>query len=298
MIDVQKAKKALTGPISSVSTPFNKDGSIDYKSLCNLVDFIIEEGKSGTVLLTYGDSLYVLLTDDEIAEVTKVVSQHTAGRAMVVAATGRWWTGKSIEFAEYAKEVGADVLMSLPPEWCGCNSAENIAQHYKEIGKIIPTMVVTSYGVGGGRGLPLESMRMLLDKDANVVAIKDDVAGYYGKQMATLVDGRWAVLSGGRKINHLDIMPYGVDGYLSAFTRFCPSVAHQYWDYIESGNIPEAAKIIQKYDMPYFDVLVPRVGTDFDLVVHASMEVFGLASRWRRMPFVSASKSIKANQGF
>ena len=72
MITVEAAKKALAGPIASVSTPFKRDGSIDYKSLENIVEFIIEAG-SGTVLLTHGDSLYTLLNDDEIAEITKRV---------------------------------------------------------------------------------------------------------------------------------------------------------------------------------------------------------------------------------
>ena len=50
-------RHALSGPVASVNTPFTREGAIDYRSLQNFVDFVIEGG-SRTVLLTYGDSLY------------------------------------------------------------------------------------------------------------------------------------------------------------------------------------------------------------------------------------------------
>ena len=75
-----------------------RDGEIDYDSLRGLVERGIEGG-STTMLLTYGDSLFSLLTDDEVAEVTRVVAEQTAGRAAVVAADRIWWTGKAVAFA-------------------------------------------------------------------------------------------------------------------------------------------------------------------------------------------------------
>src|SRR5665213_1733554 len=64
---LDEIRHALSGPIASVSTPFTKDGRIDFRGLGNFIDFVIAGG-SRTVLLTYGDSLYSLLTDDEVAE--------------------------------------------------------------------------------------------------------------------------------------------------------------------------------------------------------------------------------------
>ena len=89
----------------------------------NFVDFVIEVG-SKALILTHGNSLYSLLTDQEIGEITRVVAEHNAGRAMIVAADNIWWTGKEIEFARYAREVGADMLMVLPPDWGGSCTPE------------------------------------------------------------------------------------------------------------------------------------------------------------------------------
>ncbi len=68
-----EVRAALTGPIGSVRTPFRKDGSIDYHGLRRIVDFNIDAG-SRTVLLTAGDSNYLLLSEAEIAQVTRTVA--------------------------------------------------------------------------------------------------------------------------------------------------------------------------------------------------------------------------------
>ncbi len=280
---IAMAKQALAGPIASVSIPFAKNGDIDFPALGRAVDFIIEAG-SGTVLLTYGDSLYSILTDSEIYEISRFVVERTAKRAMSVVA-GSWWMGEAVKFAKFAYDLGADMYMALPKNWANSASVEGITEFYTQISKEIPTMIVTSMDPAP---VPFESIKRLLEQDNGVVALKDDKCGVYGKQVASLLDGRWGFLSGGRKINHLEQHPYGIDGYLSVYMRFCPSVAHKYWDAIKADDMKAAVKIIQQYDMPFFDELIPATGLDFDAVIHASMEVFGVAPRWRRTPYRSA----------
>ena len=55
------------GPCNSVPTIFHEDGTIDYPSIRNLIDFSIDGG-CDVIMLTWGDSLISLLTDDEVAE--------------------------------------------------------------------------------------------------------------------------------------------------------------------------------------------------------------------------------------
>ncbi|MEI6422830.1 MAG: hypothetical protein WCP55_11480, partial [Lentisphaerota bacterium] len=46
-----------------------------------------------------GDSIFTVLADEKVAEVTKETMAHTAKRATVVAADKHWWTGKAVAFA-------------------------------------------------------------------------------------------------------------------------------------------------------------------------------------------------------
>ena len=68
MISREEVRAALTGPFPSLKVPFHRDGDIDYGGLRNVVDRAIAGGAK-TALLTWGDSLYSLLTDDEVAEI-------------------------------------------------------------------------------------------------------------------------------------------------------------------------------------------------------------------------------------
>jgi 4-hydroxy-tetrahydrodipicolinate synthase len=283
MLSIEQIKKEMHEkmPVASVSTPFNWDGSIDHKGLRNVVDFIVEAG-TGLVLLTYGDSLYSILTDREIAEVTRIVTEQTNRRALVVAATGIWWTGECVRFAKYAKELGVDILMSLPPSWAGSCTLNTLKEHYTAISREIPTMIVTALS---DRPVPLNAIKELLEENNSVVAIKDDVCGEYGRKMASLADGRWAVLSGGLKENHMDIMPYGVDSYLSVYMRFKPEIACRYWKYIKCGDIPSAVEMIELYERSFFK-LVGELDADFDSVIHGAMELAGICGRWRRNPYM------------
>ena len=116
----------------SAHTPFGADSEIDFTSLRGLVEGGIAAG-STTMLLNYGDSLFSLLTDDEVAEVTRVVTEQTAGRAAVVAADLIWWTGKTVDFARYVREIGADLLMVLPPDWAQSCTTDTLVQHYAAV---------------------------------------------------------------------------------------------------------------------------------------------------------------------
>lgn len=278
----EEIREALTCPIASVPTLFLRDGSIDFDGVRNYIDFTIAGGTK-TILITYGDSLYSLLSDREIAEVTRVVVEHTASRALVVAADGIWATPQEIEFAEYARGVGADVLMVLPPDWAVSCTAETFVEHYAAIAQHIPVMVVTNV-FARRQALGLEVLETLRDEVEGIVAIKDDVGGDFVRKMCLLVHDHWAVFAGGQKQNHLDIVPYGCDGYLSTFIQFKPSVAQEYWTATQTGDWGRARDIISTYDMPYFDFVIGLPG-GFDAGIHGVLELFGIAQRWRRKPY-------------
>ena len=106
--------KPSPGHVPQFGHHLTEEGQIDWPGLRQQIDFVISTGAKNLVL-TYGNSLFSVLTDDEIAEITKETIEQVDKRALVVAATGNWWTGKSVEFAEYCTKLGADMLMVLPP---------------------------------------------------------------------------------------------------------------------------------------------------------------------------------------
>ena len=283
----EEIRSRITGPISSISTPFDRVGQIDEPALRRVVEFAITEAKSETLLLTYGDSLYSVLTDQEIADVTRITVEQNAGRKLVVSA-GSWWLGESVRFAEYCQGLGVDVFMPLPPNWAGSANESTLVEYFATISRTIPVMIVTA--IGPGQPVPLGTVQKLLEGDNQVVSIKDDICGPYGRRLAALTHDKWAFLSGGRKENHLDQLPYGPHAYLSLYMRFYPEIAHRYWAAIQAENCEESVGIVNQYDIPFIDFCAKH-GAHFDAVVHGAMELAGIAPRWRRAPYSSLNDS-------
>lgn len=278
-----ETRASLSGPWPSIRTPFTRDGQIDFDAIRRQLDFTIQ-AKAKAVVLTWGDSLFSILSEDEIAEVTKVVVQHVNRRALVVAATGTWWTGKTVEFAKYCTNQGADMLMVLPPDWAASTTVESLIAHYRAVAEHIPVMLVTNYLGARGAGFGLELCRRLYDEVSGVVALKDDVGGEFISKVCLMTHQRWALSAGGQKQNHLSMLPYGVDGYLSTFITFKPEIAWRYWNATQSGDLAAASDVVRDYDMPLFDYILKSEGS-FDAAIHGIYELCGLAKRYRRPPY-------------
>ncbi len=280
-------RACLMGPCPSIRTPFDINGDIDWDGLRRQIDFVIDAGAKN-VILTYGDSLYSLLTDVEIAELTKVVVQYVDKRVMVVAATGIWCTGKTVEFAKYSSELGADMLMVLPPDWGSSTTVESLISHYKAASQYIPVMVVTNYLGKRSLTFAVGVIEALLNKVPGIVALKDDVCNNYGRKICSIAYDKWAIIAGGLKENHMNLLPYGVDGSFSVFITFKPELTWNYWDAITEGNIKEAIAFIRDYDMPLFEYL-DTVKGGRDAGIHGILEIAGHSKRYRRSPYHSLS---------
>jgi 4-hydroxy-tetrahydrodipicolinate synthase len=281
----EEIRAALTGPVTSVFTPFQQDGEIDYPGLRDFIDFCLEAG-STAIILTAGDSRFMVLSDEEIAQVTRVTAEHTADRALVVAADRSWSLKREIAFAEFAREVGADVLMVKPPDLALC-TRETYVPYYAAVAEQIPVMVVNNVFRGSPMAMSMDVLEALRDQVPGIVAVKDDVCGEFARKMCLLVYDRWAVIAGGQKQNHLNILPYGCDGYFSTFSKFEPSVTHAYWEAVLASDWPRMRQIIDTYDMPFFDFVLNEFRVPFIPAMYGTLELFGVFQRWNRPPCYS-----------
>jgi len=280
-------RAALTGPSGSIRTPFHRDGRVDFRGLANVIEANLAGG-SGTALLTAGDSHYQCLRDQEIAEITKFTVKQVRRRAMVCAADRYYDTNRAVEFAKFARATGADLYMVMPPDWGHSMTPETLVAHYSAVAKHMPVMAVTNIFIPRGAAFGMAALKLCLEKGKGIVAVKDDFCGDFGRKMALLVSDRWAVWSGGLKQNHLDIHPYGCDGYLSTLVTFRPRVARDYWAAVQKGKIENARAIIRDVEIPWFDFIHALPG-GFDAGIHGMLEIYGIAGRWRRKPYYSLS---------
>ena len=275
------------GPIPSLNTPFRRDGSVDYDALRKLIDAQIAGGTKA-ILLTAGDSHYFCLSDEEIAEVTRATCRHVAGRAMVIAADRQYSTARAVQFARFARGQGADVLMCMPPDWGASCTTDTLVEHYATVAREMSVMIVTNVFISRGMEFGLKTVDLALKRSPNIVAIKDDMVGEFGRRLAMLVRDRCKLMSGGTKQNHFDVWPYGCDCYLSTLATIAPRIAHDYWSALEKKDLETAQRIIKEIEVPFFDYIMKLPG-GFDAGIHGVLELYGLAPRWRRKPYYSLS---------
>jgi 4-hydroxy-tetrahydrodipicolinate synthase len=279
-----KIRDAFRGPCPSLSTPFTRRGEIDFDAVSKMLDFMLA-AKAKAIILTMGDSLFTILTDDEVAQLTKFVCGHVNKRALVVAADKSWWTGKDVEFAAYCAQLGADLLMVLPPDWAASCTVESLVAHYRAMAQKIPVMVVDNYLSERPLSFALELITRLRDEVPGVVALKDDAGKELARRIALLTRDRWALMASGKEL-HMNIYPYGVDGWMSTYMTFKPEIAWRYKAAIDARDLEAARIILRDYELPLLEFLGTFDG-GFDAGVHGLLEIYGLAKRYRRPPYHS-----------
>ncbi|OUO93241.1 4-hydroxy-tetrahydrodipicolinate synthase [Cloacibacillus sp. An23] len=106
--------KPFSGVISAVVTPFDGNNTVDEAKMKSLVDWQIESGISG-ILVLGGSGEYVSLTMNERVRAVRAAAGAAAGRVPVVAGVLEPGIGDSVEAANLFREAGADVPLVLTP---------------------------------------------------------------------------------------------------------------------------------------------------------------------------------------
>ena len=288
--DRESVGRWLTGPIQSFIPSFNEDGSIDFEGVRNFVDRSIEGG-SRTILITAGDSHLICMTNQEIAELTKIICEHTAGRAMVVAADWETRTATTVEFSKYAKSVGASVLMTKPADWAKSCSPASFAQHCINVAQHLPVMIVTNSFSQRGHDFGIQAIQAAVKGSERVVAVKDDLLGDFAPRLCEIVRGTGVVaFAGGFKENHLLLHKHGCGScYMSTFQAFAPSVKDRYWAAFQSNDLDRAREIIAEYEKPYFDLLM-SLPSGWNAGMHGTLALYGITKKYRPKPYLTITE--------
>ena len=285
--NTERIKTRLTGPVPSISPPFLKDGAVDWPALRGMIDLYIESGVQA-LLITPGDSLLSILTESEIAELNIFVLREARGRALVINSGFAWGLGKNLELARLCREAGAELYIPYPANWAGSCSAATLTDFYRALGAVLPIMVLTNLGCGAG--VPREVFTALLaERDSGLAAVKDDMPMDYGMDLAEYLAGQIPFMTGGTAKRQLAFRAWQPECYLSIFTRFWPEVDRAFWSCYRQGNPEQAAYIVKHYETALLDFFA-QIGLHFDAGIHACLEYFALAQRWRRMPYTSATE--------
>ncbi|MBQ7176578.1 MAG: dihydrodipicolinate synthase family protein [Victivallales bacterium] len=277
-----RVREALTGPVCSIPTPFRaSDDAIDYDAIAKMIDFQIANGLK-MIFLTPGNSHFDILTHAEMAELAKFVVEYTNKRALVCVTEFNNSTARMKEFSKYCAEIGADLFLPFNANWAGSCTSETIEAYYLEAAQNIALLLIYPGRSSDTAAIPL--IENLMKKTDAVMAIKDDCCNKNSRVMTLKFAERLAIFSSGQKQNYLNIWPMGATGYLSTLGMFRPDLSWQFWKACQARNLEGMMEIVSGYDMPYFDLIMKQPG-GFDAGIRATMEMFGMGTRYRRLPY-------------
>ncbi|MFV5215677.1 4-hydroxy-tetrahydrodipicolinate synthase [Azonexus caeni] len=231
----------ITGSIVAIVTPMHEDGSLDFNALRNLVDFHVQEGSDGIVIVgTTGESPTVDV--DEHCELIRVTVEHAAGRIPVIAGTGANSTAEAIELTRFAKKAGADMALSVVPYY-NKPSQEGLYRHFKAIAEAVDLPVLL-YNVPGRTVADMSNDTILrLAEVPGIVGVKDATGNMdRACDLIQRAPEGFALYSGDDLSCVLSIM-LGFHGNISVTANVAPRLMHEMCVAAAAGDVARAKEI-------------------------------------------------------
>lgn len=113
----------------ALTTPFDKNGAIDFARLEQNIERYLAAGVKGFVLSS-GTGMHVYLSAPESRQLVERGAKIINGRARVIAQTSALMLDEVVERTRHAADCGAEGVMVLPPFFEGPTADEEIVDFY------------------------------------------------------------------------------------------------------------------------------------------------------------------------
>ena len=231
----------FTGSLVALVTPMLADGSLDMPRFQALIDWHINQGTDGLVIVgTTGESPTV--STEEHCMLIRTAVEQAAGRVPVIAGTGANSTREAIELTRCAKAAGAAAGLSVAPYY-NKPTQEGLYQHFKAIAEAVDLPLIL-YNVPGRTVADISNDTALrLAKVPGVVGIKDATGNIErGSALLKAAPASFKVYSGD-DASGMVLMLLGAAGVISVTSNVAPKQMHEMCVAALSGDLPRARAI-------------------------------------------------------
>ncbi len=277
----------LKGMIPAITTPFNKEGSIDFEALKCIIDFMIEGGMH-SVLVGGSTGEFIYLTKEERKELFKKSCDIADGRVPIMAATGCNRLEDTIELTQHAAKVGATSALILPPFYSS-TSDEGVIDYYKAIAEASSIGIVI-YNNPFQINVSLEPELIYeISKIKNVIGIKntwDSIIHTMKIIDLTRDNENFGVMTGIEQLI-IPTLVYGGAGAVGLIHDLKPKEVRDIYDAIVREKDVDKAVEIYREIVPIVDMIdedpSPRT-------IKAALDIMGMPGGPLRFPLLGASE--------
>src|SRR4051812_1155430 len=231
----------ITGSLVAIVTPMHEDGKLDLPRFRKLIDWHVEEGTDGIVVVgTTGESPTVDF--DEHKELIRVAVQHSRGRIPIIAGTGGNSTAEAIELTESAKKNGATACLSVVPYY-NKPTQEGLYRHFRKIAETVDLPMIV-YNVPGRTVADLQNDTVMrLAQVPGIIGIKDATANIErGTDLLQRAPRNFAIYSGDDATALATIL-LGGHGVISVTANVAPKAMRQMCAAALVGDLKKAREL-------------------------------------------------------
>jgi 4-hydroxy-tetrahydrodipicolinate synthase len=286
-----KRKDKLNGVYGLVITPFKEDYEIDESGLRKEINHMIENGIP-IIVPTASSGEFASLTIGEQKRVIEITIEEVNGKATVIDGTSSPCIKTVMKLIEFAKNIGVDAVMVLPPYYYSVMTDEIVYKWYKFLEKSNMDIIVYNNPFSTKYNIMPDVVKRLAELES-VVGIKEshgNCVQFY--QTARLVGEKIAVIEGMGEAHALETILEGAAGYFSGIAAFLPKLTVNFYKMLKKGNIGEA-RIISDLIGNFNDLCFLKGSCKVIAYYKAAMEYFGICKSYSRFPIEPITKNEK-----
>jgi len=283
----QHGPEHFRGSLCALVTPF-KDGAVDTRAYCELVDWHISEGTQGLVPCgTTGESPTLAL--DEHDKLVRTCVEVADGRVPVIAGTGSNSTAAAIERSIEAQRVGADAVMLVAPYY-NKPTQEGLFQHFKTIAQAIDIPVIL-YNVPSRTvtDIAVETVGRLAEVP-NIVGLKDATSDMARIAQHRALCGEDFVLLSGEDPTAVEFVEKGGQGCISVTANAAPKNCAELQAAAMSRDFETARTIDGKLDALHKAIFLETSPSP----VKYALSLLGRCLEEVRLPLVTTTDATKS----
>lgn len=235
----------LKGSMVALVTPMDEENRINYPKVAELLEWHIENGTDGLVILgTTGEAS--TMTFEEEKEFVAFCNDKIAKRVPMIVGSGSNSTATAISNSQAFAELGADYLLVVTPYYNKTNDAGMI-RHFEVVADSVDVPVIM-YNVPGRTGCSITPEVVgKLAKHPNIIGIKEASGDMsYVMNISKYINETFALYSGNDDVI-VPLLSVGGTGVISVWANIMPKEVHDLVRLYLDGKTAESLAIQIKY---------------------------------------------------
>lgn len=227
--------------LTAIVTPFDGDNHINFDSLKNLTNHLIESGSNGFVIGgTTGET--PTLSHDEKIQLYQGFGKIVDGRVPVIAGTGSNNTQETIDFTnEVAAIGGIDYALVVVPPYNKPNQRGMIA-HFTAVADQVKIPIII-YNIPGRTGVKMDAETVVeLSQHPNIAGVKQCASLEEMEYIIEHAADNFAIFSG-EDAQALTARVLGANGVISVASHCYTKEMRQMYDQLYAGNYQKAGQL-------------------------------------------------------